>query len=106
MKKTILLLSALFTLSACSLLPSPYKPAVEQGNVITTEQVDQLQTGMTESQVTYVLGAPMVLDTFNPDEWHYLFYSLYTKENSKLSEVKHLVLTFDNGTLQSIENKE
>ncbi|MFD1381852.1 outer membrane protein assembly factor BamE [Rhodanobacter aciditrophus] len=105
MKKTILLLSALFTLSACSLLPQPYKPAVEQGNVIKTEQVEQLKIGMTESQVIYVLGTPMVRDTFKPDEWHYLFTSLYTDENSKLSDVKHLTLTFDSGLLQSIQQK-
>ncbi|MCO4785565.1 outer membrane protein assembly factor BamE [Marinomonas atlantica] len=105
MKKTILLLSTLFTLSACSLLPSPYKPPVEQGNVIKTEQVQQLQLGMTQSQVMFVLGTPMVKSTFNSNQWHYLFSSLYTDSKSKLSEVKHLVLTFQNGVLQDIQEK-
>lgn len=105
MKKTIFLLSTLFTLSACSLLPAPYKAPVEQGNVIKTEQVQQLQIGMTESQVMYVLGTPMVQSTFKSNQWHYLFTSRYTDEKSKLSEVKHLVLTFQNGKLQSMEEK-
>lgn len=105
MKKTILLLSTLFTLSACSLLPSPYKPTVEQGNVIKTEQVQQLQLGMTESQVLYVLGTPMVQSTFKSNQWHYLFTSLYSTPDSTQSEVKHLVLTFQNGLLQDIQEK-
>lgn len=104
MKKTILLLSTLFTLSACSLLPSPYKPAVEQGNVIKTEQVQQLQLGMTESQVMYVLGTPMVQSTFKSHQWHYLYTSLYSTEG-KVSDVTHLVLTFQNGALQDIQEK-
>ncbi|MCC4275851.1 outer membrane protein assembly factor BamE [Marinomonas communis] len=105
MKKTILLLSTLFTLSGCSLLPSPYKPSVEQGNVIKTEQVQQLQLGMSESQVLYVMGTPMVRSTFNSNQWHYLFTSLYSDQNSKQSEVRHLTLTFQNGALQSIQEK-
>lgn len=105
MKKTILLLTTLISLSACSLLPSPYKPPVMQGNVIKTEQVQQLQLGMTESQVTYVLGTPMVKNTVQPNQWHYLFTSRYADKDSKMSEVKHLVLTFNNGQLQDIQQK-
>ena len=105
MKKTILLLSTLLTVSACSLLPAPYKPSVEQGNVIKAEQVQQLQLGMSESQVIYVLGTPMVQSTFDSNQWHYLFTSLYTDDKSKLSEVKHLVLSFQNGSLTSIDEK-
>lgn len=105
MKKTILLFTTLISLSACSLLPSPYKPPVMQGNVIKTEQVQQLQLGMTESQVTYVLGTPMVQNTVQPNQWHYLFTSRYADKDSKISEVKHLVLTFENGRLQDMQQK-
>ncbi|MBM6552190.1 outer membrane protein assembly factor BamE [Marinomonas ostreistagni] len=105
MKKTILLLTTLITLSGCSLLPEPYKPPVVQGNVIKTEQVQQLQLGMTESQVMYVLGTPMVQNTVQPNLWHYLFTSRYTNKDSIVSEVKHLTLTFDNGRLQNIQQR-
>jgi len=35
--------------------------------------IDQLETGMSRRQVRYVLGTPLVADTFNPDRWDYYY---------------------------------
>jgi outer membrane protein assembly factor BamE len=51
-----------------------YRPDIQQGNLLTMEDVDQVTVGMTRSQVRYLLGTPMVPDAFNNDRWDYLFY--------------------------------
>lgn len=104
MKKSVLVLFAALSLSACGLFPSPYKVPVTQGNLITEEQRSQLQIGMSESQVTFLLGTPLLRDTFKPNEWHYMYTSRYTEADAKQSEVEDLVLIFNNGTLTQIKN--
>ncbi|WP_394183345.1 outer membrane protein assembly factor BamE [Marinomonas posidonica] len=104
MKKSVLILCAALSLGACSLFPPPYKVPVTQGNLVTQDQLSQLKIGMSESQVTYLLGKPMIQDTFKPDEWHYVYTSQYATSETKQSEVTDLVLTFDNGTLTKIKN--
>ena len=36
---------------------------IQQGNLLDAEQVDQVEVGMTRSQVRFLLGTPMVIDT-------------------------------------------
>ena len=48
---------------------------------------------MTKSQAQFVLGTPLIVDSFNQNQWTY-FYSL-TNENSKKINKKTLVLYFD-----------
>jgi outer membrane protein assembly factor BamE len=52
----------------------PYRPDVQQGNVITSDMVDQLRPGMTRDQVKFMLGTPLLTDGFHPDQWDYLYY--------------------------------
>ncbi|MCW8125779.1 outer membrane protein assembly factor BamE [Microbulbifer halophilus] len=65
-------LSAL--LGACSLFkfPGVHRIEVQQGNIVTQEMVDQLKPGMTRRQVRFVLGTPLIEDTFNPNRWDYI----------------------------------
>jgi outer membrane protein assembly factor BamE len=52
----------------------PYRPDIQQGNVITSDMVDQLRPGMTRDQVRFMLGTPLLTDAFHPDRWDYLYY--------------------------------
>ena len=104
MKKSVFILCAALSLSACSLFPPPYKVPVTQGNLITKEQLSQLQVGMSESQVTYLLGTPMVKDTFKPNEWHYLYTARNATPDTKTSDVNNLTLIFSEGVLTQIKN--
>jgi outer membrane protein assembly factor BamE len=54
-------------------LPFVYKMTVQQGNIITPEQVAQLQPGMNKRQVRYLLGTPLLTDFFNTDRWDYVY---------------------------------
>ncbi len=53
---------------------TPYRPDVQQGNVITSDMVEQLRAGMTRDQVKFMLGTPLLADNFHPDRWDYLYY--------------------------------
>lgn len=74
MKKYLLIL-VFGMLSACGNLefPGVYKIAIEQGNIVTQEMVDQLKPGMSKSQVEYILGSPVIKDSFNSERWDYVY---------------------------------
>jgi outer membrane protein assembly factor BamE len=68
----------LFALSACNSVtsfafPGVYRIDIPQGNIITQEMVDQLRPGLTKRQVTFILGTPLIRDTFDQDRWDYLY---------------------------------
>lgn len=52
----------------------PYRPDVHQGNLVTNEQVEQLHVGMTQMQVQFLLGVPLLRDMFHQNRWDYVYY--------------------------------
>lgn len=69
-----LLLAAALLTAGCSWFqfPGVYRLSIDQGNIITQEMVDQLEPGMTRRQVNFVLGTPLVTDSFHPNRWDYV----------------------------------
>jgi outer membrane protein assembly factor BamE len=51
--------------------PGVYKIDVEQGNLVEQDMIEQLKPGMSRRQVRFIMGSPLVEDTFNPDRWDY-----------------------------------
>ena len=54
-------------------IPRVHKITVQQGNVITQEMIDSLKPGMTRAQVAYIMGEPIVRNTFDRDRWDYIY---------------------------------
>lgn len=54
-------------------MPRVHKVTVQQGNVITQEMIDSLKPGMTRTQVAFVMGEPIVRNTFDRDRWDYIY---------------------------------
>lgn len=54
-------------------IPGVYRIDIQQGNDITQEMVNKLEPGMTKNQVAYVMGTPLIIDTFHPDRWDYVY---------------------------------
>ncbi len=80
--------------------PLMYKPEVQQGNVITQEMVDKLEPGMTRRQVAYVLGTPLLTDTFHQNRWDYI----YTREvGGGAGNKQRISLFFEDDVLTRIE---
>ena len=91
----ILLCTSALGLAGCS-FPGVYKIDVQQGNVVTQEMVNQLRPGMTTRQVRFIMGTPLVQDTFHPERWDYL-YSMQAGHQER--EQERVVLTFENDLL-------
>jgi len=85
---------------AMALLAPVYQAPVQQGNVITQEQVDQLQPGMSKRQVNFLLGTPLLVDPFHQDRWDY-FYSF--EEGGELEKKENITVLFDDNHLVSIQ---
>ena len=69
-----------------------YRPDIQQGNYLESKTVDQLQVGMTRTQVRYLLGTPMVPDIFDRDRWDYLYY--FQHGRLRRPAQRHLVVFF------------
>jgi outer membrane protein assembly factor BamE len=99
--RIVLISLAIATLSACSFVgfPGVYKINVEQGNIVTPEMAAQLKPGMTRRQVRFILGTPLVEDTFNKDRWDYL----YSKRNGdKVLNESRLTVEFEGDNLATV----
>ena len=72
MRKTILLFLAFFCFAVSS--GCVYRAAIAQGNLIKQEDLDQVEVGMTMSQVRFLLGTPLIEDPFSKNRWDYVYY--------------------------------
>ena len=71
--RVFLITFLILCLPACGFVgfPGVYRINVEQGNLVDQEMVDQLKVGMNRRQVRFIMGTPLVEDTFNPNRWDY-----------------------------------
>ncbi|WP_036537415.1 outer membrane protein assembly factor BamE [Oceanobacter kriegii] len=60
------------TLSGC-VFPGVYKLDVQQGNIVTQDMLDKLQPGMTQDQVEFVMGTPVLKNSMEANRWDYLY---------------------------------
>ena len=51
-----------------------YQANLSQGNVIKQEDLEQVEVGMTQNQVRFLLGTPMVTDPFHASQWDYVYF--------------------------------
>ena len=99
-----LALSITLSLSACSGIgfPGVYKIFVEQGNIVTAEMVEELKPDMTRRQVQFVLGTPIVEDTFNSNRWDYIYLLRIGEDVTKESRLK---VIFDGDRLVDVKGE-
>ena len=78
----------------------PPVPTILQGNIFKNADLDQLEEGMTESQVLYLLGTPLLRPSHASNEWHY--YSSAVRD--RVTNFRRLlVLEFEDSKLVSWE---
>lgn len=100
--RIITLSVALTVVSGCSYV-GVYKRDIPQGNLVTQEMVSQLQPGMTQEQVTYVMGRPLLEAPFDARQWDYV-YRLDKAYGGV--EQRRVTLTFDDaGRLVNVEQQ-
>ena len=99
--KVITFLLSILLLSSCS-IPRIFQVVISQGNLVDQEMLDKLEIGMTESQVKFVMGTPLISDTFYPNRWDY-FTSVTQGENSYTNQ--KITLYFKDNKLVSWEGE-
>lgn len=93
-------------LAACSRLPSPtdlpivYKIDIEQGNVITQDMLAQLRPGMDKAKVRFIMGTPIIEDTFHANRWDYI-YSFSHRGGRR--EQRRVALFFEDDLLVQVD---
>jgi outer membrane protein assembly factor BamE len=95
-------------ISACSspYMPNvlrPYRPDVQQGNIVTKDMVEQLRPGMTRDQVRFLLGTHMLTDIFHQDRWDYTYY---LRRKSGETQIRKLAIMFGEGKLTRYDSDE
>ena len=79
---------------------TPHKVEIQQGNFVTQEMVSQLKPGMTQEQVRFILGTPLLTDIFHADRWDYLFWRELPDGKR---EQRKLIVRFREGKLAQLD---
>ena len=80
---------------------APYKPEIQQGNLITPEMREKVKVGMSAAMVRSIMGTPLISDAFHARRWDYV-YSL--EKDGKLIEKRRMTLYFDEERLTRIDD--
>lgn len=78
-----------------------YRIDIQQGNLLDDEDIDQVEVGMTRSQVQFLLGTPMIADSFHRDRWDYAYYLRRGRSPDVVQ--RWVVVHFDNDRVARIE---
>ncbi|MEM7466476.1 MAG: outer membrane protein assembly factor BamE [Pseudomonadota bacterium] len=81
-------------------LPFVHRIDVQQGNVVTQEMIAQLQYGMDKKKVRFIMGTPIIKDTFHSDRWDYLYTE---QQGGDDLQRRRVTLYFENELLAGVE---
>lgn len=91
----ISLLIALSLVSCTKVVPY-YKPEIQQGNILNPSLIAQLKPGMSQEDVTQLLGTPVLNNPYNNNQLTYI----YTDQKNREPYVQHeLILQFKQNKL-------
>ncbi|MBL4822283.1 MAG: outer membrane protein assembly factor BamE [Colwellia sp.] len=88
------------SLSACS--SWVYRIDIPQGNYLEQKSIDKIQIGMTKEQVKFILGSPVLIDTFDNDTWNYV-YRFKSGKSKRLDMQKSFTTKFEDDKLISAD---
>jgi outer membrane protein assembly factor BamE len=104
MKKLLIIVTCIASLNLAACSSSGFhlvhKIDIQQGNVVTGDMLEQLETGMNRNQVQFVMGSPMVIDVFHQDRWDYVYY---LKPGYQAPQESRVSLFFEDDLLARIE---
>lgn len=100
-KRLIYIIAFTLILTSCSI----HKIDIQQGNVLEKDTLDQLKTGMTISQVRFLLGNPSIRDPFHQNRWDYV-YLFKSGQQGSTAEKQRLTLYFDGEVLTRIDRQD
>ena len=101
MQKILTLIFITLVIQACS-FPGVFKINVQQGNIVSQEMLDKLEPGMTKKQVHFVLGAPVLDNTFDESLETYLY--TYQKAGGEI-EQQTIAIHYKDGVFSHYEGE-
>lgn len=96
LRLTLLLPVVSLWLSGCV-----YRMSIQQGNVLEEDSVEQVTVGMSRSAVQFLLGTPMIADSFHAGRWDYPYYRRIGRSDN--IERRWIVVYFDGDQVSRIE---
>ena len=78
-----------------------YRVDVQQGNFLEDGDIEAVQLGMTRSQVRFLLGTPVVEDSFHHDRWDYIYY--FKRGRARNADRSWLIVYFDGDRVKEIQ---
>lgn len=91
----------LFALASIAIQSCVYRVDVQQGNLLEDKDIEAVQVGMTRSQVRFLLGTPVVEDSFHHDRWDYIYY--FRQGRSRNADRSWLIVYFDADRVKNID---
>lgn len=91
-----LIVSVVILVNGCTI----HIPEVQQGNILETDVLAQLHTGLSKKQVQFLMGTPIIRDAFHPDRWDYVYLLVAQDKKTKRQRV---TVFFDHDTVSRIE---
>lgn len=99
-RKIIFVLCLALSAYGCQIkLPKIYKIDVQQGNALEARWVEKITLGMNKEQVHFILGSPLIVDSFHPDRWDYVY--LLTPSHGE-QQLRQLTIIFDRNEVMDI----
>ncbi|MBK1651161.1 hypothetical protein CKO08_02740 [Halorhodospira halochloris] len=102
-KLFLLCLVAGVSLAACGGgFPFAQPLEIEQGNMLEREDIDRIETGMSQAQVEQILGRPVLEHPFAEERWDYIYR--YSGADREDEANKRLTIFFEQGQVAEIED--
>jgi outer membrane protein assembly factor BamE len=98
--KSVLKISVLVTTIILS-ASCVYRMDIQQGNLLDESSIEQVALGMTRTQVSFLLGTPMISDSFHHDRWDYTYY--FQSGRSKDIDRRWFIVFFQGDEVTRIE---
>lgn len=100
-KLTAIVLISILFLSGCA-FPGVYKINVQQGNIVTDEELSELSEGMPQDQVRAILGTPLVQNPVDPSKDYYVY--TFQRRGGEIEE-QRIIVHYDNGNYSHYQSK-
>ena len=100
---TTLVLAGFLTLSGCGSwwLPRPHRIDIQQGNILSTEDVGQISAGMSKIEVINLIGKPITTSVFDDERWDYIYSQ---NRSGGTPNSKRFTVFFQNDVVFRVEN--
>jgi outer membrane protein assembly factor BamE len=97
----LIIIAVIFSTTACK--NWIFRIDIPQGNYLDDRDVEKLRISMTKEQVIFVLGHPVVEDSFDNDTWYYVYEMKRGMSKRGEDFKKDLIIEFEDGKLASVK---